>query len=230
MKTLSKEMISKLVVLVPCLNEEAGIAEVVDGFKKQGIREIIVADGGSKDKTREIARKHGAKLLKVPAGKGNGFRSCLSQITINPNKIYIMIDGDASYAPVELSNLLEKMKSTNADVIIGRRHKLISDFKSFIHVIGNLLISLVGSVSFFVWNPDICTGYWLFKGSALKKIAPRLSAKRFDLEADLFSTICRLGLKIKPVKISYVERKGESKLMSFDSIPITLKLVENRFK
>ncbi len=218
-----------VVVLVPTLNEEQGIAEVIDGFKKQGVSEIIVADGGSSDKTREIAKKCGAAVLAVPRGKGNGMRSCLSQVKIDAQKIYVMIDGDASYSPSELPLLLEKIDS-GADVVIGRRHKLVHDFKSFVHVIGNLLISFAGSLFYFTWNPDICTGYWIFTGTALQKIAPRLSAQRFELESDLFSTICRLGLKLKAVRVSYVERKGDSKLASLDSIPITFKLLENRFK
>ncbi len=222
-------LVKKTIVLVPTLNEETGIGEVIEGFKKQRVAEIIVADGGSSDKTREIAKKHGARVLNVPRGKGNGVRSCLSQIRIHPDKVYIMIDGDASYDPAELPSLLKKI-GAGADVIIGRRHKFIHDFKSFVHVLGNLLISFFGSLFYFVWNPDICTGYWAFTGKALQKIAPRLSAKGFDLEADLFSTICRLGLKLKAVRVSYVERKGDSKLVSLDSIPITLKLLENRFK
>ncbi len=221
--------ISDIVILVPTLNEEAGIAEVITGFQKQGIKEIIVADGGSKDKTREIAKNCGATVLAVPCGKGNGFRGCLEQITIDPKKTYVMIDGDASYSPDDLSRVLAVFDQ-GADVVIGRRHKLINDTKSFIHVLGNLSISLAGSLLYFVWNPDICTGYWAFKGKALQKIKENLTAKGFELEADLFSTICRLGLKILPVRVSYVERKGESKLVSFDSIPITLKLLENRFK
>ena len=225
---MSYSNFKNIVVLVPTLNEAQGIAEVIDGFKKQGVGEIIVADGGSSDKTREIARKHGAKVLAVPRGKGNGMRSCLSQIKIDPNKIYVMIDGDASYSSSELPLLLNKI--AGADVVIGRRHKLVHDFKSFIHVLGNLTISLAGSLFYFTWNPDICTGYWAFTGKALQKIAPRLSSKGFELEADLFSNICRLGLKLNAVRVSYIERKGDSKLVSLDSIPITLKLVENRFK
>lgn len=220
--------INDVIVLVPALNEEQGIAEVIRGFQKQGIREIIVADGGSIDKTREISRKCGATVLSVPRGKGSGMRSCLSQIKIDPQKIYVMIDGDASYSPSELPLLLKRLDG--ADVVIGRRHKLVHDFKSFVHVLGNLLISFAGSIFYFTWNPDICTGYWVFKGSGLQKIAPHLTAQRFELESDLFSLVCRLGLRLKAKRVSYVERKGDSKLVSMDSIPITLKLLENRFK
>ncbi len=217
----------KVIAIVPTLNEDQGIAEVVQGFKKVGVKEIIVADGGSDDKTREIARKKGAYVLRVPRGKGNGFCSALQQIKIEDNAVYVMIDGDASYNPKEVGKLLKQMGRN--DIVTGSRQILVHDFKSFIHVLGGQLISWLGSLLFWHWNPDICTGYWAFRGKALKKLKQKLTAKKFELEADLFTTACKLGLRHASVPVSYAKRKGESKLMFTDALKILLKIIEARF-
>ncbi len=218
----------KVIAIIPALNEEEGIAKVICGFKKAKVSEIIVADGGSKDKTREIAKKNGAKVITVPRGKGNGFRTALRKIKLEDDAYYVMIDGDASYNSLEVNKLLKGVKE-DLDVVTGNRKLLIHDRTSFVHVVGNILISLFGSAIFLHWNPDICTGYWVFKGSALKKLKNKLTAKEFELEADLFSNICKIGLKHKTVKISYSKRKGESKLRVIDALKILRKLVSNRF-
>jgi len=217
----------KVIALIPTLNEEQGIAEVVRGFKKVGIREIIVADGGSDDKTRKVAQGAGAKVINVPRGKGNGFRSALQQIKIEDNTVYVMIDGDASYNPEEVGKLLKQMGRN--DIVTGSRQILIHGFRSFIHVLGGQLISWLGSLLFWHWNPDICTGYWAFRGKALKKLKQQLTAKKFELEADLFSTACKLKLSHTSVPVSYAKRKGESKLMFTDALKILLKIIEARF-
>ncbi len=215
-----------VVAIIPTLDEEAGIAEVIAGFKTIGINKIIVADGGSSDKTCKIAKENGAEIIAVPRGKGNGFRKALNSIKIEDNATYIMIDGDASYDSKESTKLLELIK--DFDVVTGQRNLLIHDVTSAVHVLGNLLISVFGSVAFFKWNPDICTGFWTFKGSALKQLRDKLTAEKFELEADLFSSLCKMGLKHKSIPISYVKRKGESKLRTRDAFKILFKMIKAR--
>ncbi len=217
----------KVVAIIPTLNEEEGVADVINGFKREGVKQIIVADGGSTDATRQIAAKNGAKVLKVPRGKGNGFRATLQQIKIQVDSIYVMIDGDASYQSGEVKKLLKDIQKF--DVVTGKRQLLIHDLKSTVHVIGNFFVSMLGSIVYLHWNPDICTGYWAFRGSALKKLKKALTAERFELEVDLFSNTAKLGLHHKTVPVSYLKRKGESKLHTRDVFFILKKLVSNRF-
>lgn len=217
-----------VIAIIPTLNEEQGIVQVINGFRKKGVKNIIVADGGSSDKTRLFARKAGARVINVPRGKGSGFRTTLKKIKLEDDALYVMIDGDASYKSFEVDKLLKAMKE-DLDIVTGRRKLLVHDKKSFVHVVGNILISLFGSAIFFHWNPDICTGYWLFRGKALKKLMHKITAKNFELEADMFSNMAKMKMKHRAVKISYSERKGQSKLRVMDAFKILKKLVANRF-
>jgi len=68
---------AKLVVMLPALNEEGTIGEVIDGIPFKALREkgydaiAVVVDGNSTDRTLEIARERGAKII-VQKGKGKG--------------------------------------------------------------------------------------------------------------------------------------------------------------
>ncbi len=222
----------QICILIPCLNEEEGITKVINGFHKKGIKEIIVFNGPSIDNTEKNARKLGAKVISARKGKGNGFRDGLKKIRIDDNKFYVMIDGDGTYLPEEI----EKLIDDRFDVVMGRRpifghnsRNFLEFLKNFTHIIGNLGISLTGSVLYLNPTRDICTGYWIFKGSALKKLEKKLTATHFELEADLFSCACKEKMKIKKVPIRYEKRLGESKLGFKDAFIIIAKLISNRF-
>jgi dolichol-phosphate mannosyltransferase len=137
-----------------------------------------------------------------------------------------MLDGDASYLPEEMHLITDELEKGN-DVVMGTRAVLVHNFKSFFHWLGAAGISFVATVLFFKRVPDVCTGYWGFKGNALKNL--NITAKRFDLEANLFSQACKQGLRIKSVSISYKKRLGEAKLHVSDALEIVLHLFKQRF-
>lgn len=216
----------KVVAIIPALNEEKGLPAVVSGLKKQGVEDIVVIDNGSIDRTAEIAEKAGARVLSQPVrGKGNAFKFFLKNYPVKRDYFYVMLDADASYAPKEIHRILDGLD--DYDVVSGKRQLLIHDARSLVHVIGALGISLIGSLLFLKWNPDICTGYWGFRGSALKRL--NITAEKFELEANLFTQSCKKGLSIKTVPISYEKRVGEAKLKLWDSVAIVSKLVKERF-
>jgi len=217
----------KTIAIVPALNEARSIAGVVRGLKKAGADRIVVIDGHSKDKTVEKARKAGAVVvMQEGKGKGMAFQTFLRKEKIDGNAFYVMLDGDASYLPEELGLITSELREGN-DVVLGTRAVLVHNFKSFAHWLGAKGISLVATILFFKRVPDVCTGYWGFTGNALKKL--RVTAKRFDLEANLFAQSCKNGLRIKSIPISYKKRLGEAKLHVPDAFDIILHLFKQRF-
>ena len=88
-------------VVIPVLDEEASIGGVIERIPRDAVDEIIVADGGSKDGTIEIAKAMGARVLH--AGKGYG-RACLAGAAAasERSRIIVYMDGDGSDFPEEL--------------------------------------------------------------------------------------------------------------------------------
>ena len=88
---------NKIVVQIPCLNEEKGISAVINEIKKKLPKSrIIVYDNGSNDNSVNVAKKCGAEVRFVDKkGKGNVVRRMFSdQIEAD---YFIMIDGDNTY-------------------------------------------------------------------------------------------------------------------------------------
>ncbi len=214
-------------VILPTLNEEKGLPKVLLKLKKLGIKNIVVLDGNSKDNTVKIAKDAGCKILMQKGnGKGNAFQTYIEKTPINYRNIYIMIDADDSYDVLQIPmfvKLLEKY-----DIVKGKRTLLITDFRSLMHVIGGLGISIIGSILFLRKDFDICTGYWAFRGSSLKKL--HIKAEKFELEADIFSEAAIKKLNVYSIDTHYYARKGVSKLKWTDALEITKHLIKKRFE
>ena len=109
----------QIVVAIPTLNEEDSIADVVHSIPRDVVDQIIVADGGSTDRTRDEAFDAGANV--IDAGRGYG-RACL-MATVNAVDADIMVfmDGDGADDPASIATLVAPIRSDEYDFVIGSR-------------------------------------------------------------------------------------------------------------
>ena len=190
------------------------------------VQKIVVVDGHSKDRTVVIAKKLGAEVLMQDGkGKGAAFQTFLRKYNIRDNDNYVMLDADMTYDPKDIDRFSKVLNMY--EVVSGDRYLKDRTSNYFVHRIGNKIISFFAFLMAWGWNPDICTGYWGFKGKALKKL--RITASRFDLEADIYTEVKRNKLGYKRIKIWYYERVGERKLKKSDALLIMRKLFQKRF-
>ncbi len=215
-----------ITVILFTLNEEKALPLVIRSLKKGGIKKIVVVDGHSTDRTVEIAKKAGTEIIMQEGeGKGKAFQTFLERYDFRDAGAYIMLDADCSYDSSAVNQFAAMLQEY--DVITGFRHGQTYTLLDFSHYIGNKMISFLVLLMYGKWNPDICTGYWAFKGSALKKM--NITADKFDLEADLFSEVCRKKLRHRHIDTKYFPRVGERKLKTSDALLIIKRLVVNRF-
>ena len=230
----------ELVVLLPTKNEESGIGEVIDRIPRDEIEKlgfdlrVVVIDGASTDSTCEIAVSKGAELIRQKSypGKGWGFREAMQVIYngIDPgDDILIMLDSDATYYPEDIPNFLIELESS--EVVWGSRLRgeIERGAMSKTNKLGNKLLSLAASILFMKRTTDLCTGYWGFRSSSLKQLS--LTAKGFNLEAELFGSVNKYQMKTKEIPINYAHREGESNLKWYSDGPrIFFTTVKKRFE
>lgn len=230
--------IKKITALIPCYNEEEGIAEVLKTFPKERIQragfelDVIVIDNNSSDKTAEVARSLGATVIHEPKqGKGNAIRTGFNLISSDTDYV-VMLDGDSTYHASEILRLVELLESGFATVVLGSRleGRVGEGSMNFTNKLGNWVFSHLVRYMYGVPVTDVLTGYFAWTREALERLRPHLLSAGFAIEMEMVTKMARLKEDIYCVPISYTARAGESSLRPFyDGSRILLMLIRNMF-
>lgn len=113
--------LSAVTVIIPCLDEEEAIGEVVRDVLAEGIGEVIVVDNGSRDRTAERATDAGARVVHEPQ-RGYG-RACAAGLAaVGPGcEIVCYLDGDGSDVPAFIPEIVAPVAADEADFVMGSR-------------------------------------------------------------------------------------------------------------
>lgn len=169
--------VATVTVVIPTRNEEGLIGEIVDSVRTYG--DVLVVDGHSTDRTRDIATAHGARVvLDGGRGKGQAIRQAFTETT---SEIVVFIDADGSHEPRDIPALVAPIAAGEADLVIASRGKggsdeLHGDFGQFIRYIGSQLIMLAINYRWSVRLTDSQNGF-------------RAIRRRVGLELDLRSNL-----------------------------------------
>jgi glycosyltransferase involved in cell wall biosynthesis len=205
---------SRVVVVIPCHNEEATVGKVVRDFRAAlPLAQILVVDNRSTDRTAELAREAGAKVIFEPRpGKGfaliSGFRAARDA------DFFVMVDGDDTYPAEDVGKLLELAET--ADMVIGTR---LSDagegaFRAG-HSFGNWLFIVMVRALFGIRTQDLFSGYRVLSRRFLA-VAPLIS-RGFEVEAELSLQAAAQGFRSAETPIHYRARPAgsQSKLQTY---------------
>lgn len=199
---------ASVAVLIPCYNEEITVGDVVKQFRAElPEADIYVCDNNSSDRTVEIAREAGARLLFEPRqGKGHVVQTMFRQVDAD---IYVMVDGDGTYPPANVHELMRPVLDDEADMVIGSR--LHAESQSQFHrfnLFGNRLVALLFRVLFSVPLTDILSGYRAFNRKFVKVIP--LVSGGFDTEMELTGKAVAQGHRIAEVPVGLRHRPAGS--------------------
>jgi len=200
---------ASITVVIPCLNEEEAIGKVLDNVP-EFVKDVIVVDNNSTDRTAEIAESKGATVIKEKIrGYGRAYKSGFSMAK---GDIIVTLDGDHSYPVHDLPRLLDVFFSYNVDFLSCCRFPIMNaEAMSFKHWIGNKVLSLVMSVLFHTPIEDSQSGMWVFKREILPKIKLTSDGMPFSEEIKI-EVLKNKTITFKEEHIKYSARKGEIKL------------------
>jgi glycosyltransferase involved in cell wall biosynthesis len=199
-------------VVIPALNEEACIAEVVAAIPRDVAGEVVVVDNGSDDQTALRAREEGARVVSEPR-RGYG-RACHAGVrALGPEcEIVVFLDGDGSDCPELMSRLVGPIRAGTHDFVIGsrtrgRREPGSMNFQQVFagRVAGVLLRMLYG-----VRYTDMCP-FRAIRRDVLDRLGMREETYGWNLEMQMRAA--RLGLRILELPVDHRCRiGGESKV------------------
>jgi glycosyltransferase involved in cell wall biosynthesis len=198
-----------ITVVIPCLNEEQGIEQVLQRMP-EFVDQVIVVDNGSTDRTSQVAESLGAKVIREDVrGYGRSYKRGFSVAT---GDIIITLDGDHSYPPDAISYLLEAYLHLEVDFLNASRFPVRdSQAMSFKHKFGNLILSLATSVLYFHWVRDSQSGMWVFRRSILPLMTLESDGMAFSEEIKI-EALKSPKIRFREISIQYSSRLGEIKL------------------
>ena len=202
-------------VVIPCLNEEAGVGGVVRnawlGIERLGRSgEVIVVDNGSTDRSVEIAESEGATIIhEAQRGYGSAY---LAGLAAARGRVIVIGDADGTYDFSKLEPFMAEVDK-GADMVLGSRlrGKIEPGAMPWLHRhLGNPMLTRLINRFFGLKVSDAYCGMRMFRRSVLPKLELQATGMEFALEMILKSA--KRGLVIAEVPIDYHARAGDSKL------------------
>ena len=216
-----------ITVIIPCLNEEQGIEQVLRRMPPF-VDQVIVVDNGSTDRTSDVARSLGAEVIREEVrGYGRSYKKGFSCAT---GDIIVTLDGDHSYPPDAISYLLEAFLHLEVDFLNASRFP-VRDRKamSFKHKFGNFILSIAMSLLYFRWVRDSQSGMWVFRRSILESMTLESDSMAFSEEIKI-EALKSPDVRFAEISIQYSSRLGEIKLNPWrDGFNNLFFLVKKRF-
>lgn len=204
----------EIAVLLPCYNEAATIGDVVSQFKAVLPQaQIHVYDNNSTDGTALKAMLAGATVTRERRqGKGNVVRRMFSDIDAD---IYIMADGDGTYAAADAPELVRVLLNEQADMVVGTRKGVHEDAHRQGHAIGNKIFNILYRNLFGTDFSDIFSGYRAFSRRFVKSFPA--TSNGFEIETEMSVHVSRLKLPVSELELDYGKRPegSHSKLSTF---------------
>ena len=205
-----------IVLIIPALNEELGIAAVLKSLPPSIFSDIVVCDNGSTDKTAEIASSNGATVVFEPR-RGYG-SACLRSISYLKNKNYpdpidlvVFLDADHSDNPSDIHAILKPFDDKKVELVIGsrvlgeREKNALLFHQRFGNLLAAMLIRLFYGVRFTDLGP-----FRAIRWNTL--LALNMEDIDFGWTVEMQVKAAKNKLGCVEVPVNYRKRLGESKI------------------
>ncbi len=203
---------TKLIIQIPCFNEEATLPETLHSLPKQisGVDEIeiLVIDDGSNDQTALVAAREGVEhILRFPhhVGLATAFAAGLNASLEYGADIIVNTDADNQYAAADIEKLIQPILEKKADIVIGDRgvahHPEFSPLKRLLQKWGSKVLEMTSGLEI----PDATSGFRAYsREAALKTIV--LSGYTYTLETLIQAGSKGLAVQYVPVRTNPQKR------------------------
>ncbi len=201
-------------IIIPAFNEEKAIGAVLRDIPNRLVREVIVCDNNSSDRTSEVARAHGATVVHQPLrGYGNACLKGLEHVAaqeVRPD-IVVFLDGDHSDHPQQLPDLLRPIVEQGADMVIGSRvlgraeQGALMPQQRFGNGLATFLIRMLYGVRYTDLGPFRAIRY-----DALLRLG--MEDRNYGWTVEMQVKAAKAGLISVEVPVNYRVRIGQSKV------------------
>jgi glycosyltransferase involved in cell wall biosynthesis len=192
-----------VVVVIPTLDEEQSIAEVVRGLPRTIVARVIVADGGSRDATAARAKAAGAEVIET--GRGYGRACLMATMAAEGADIVVFMDGDGADDAASIARLVEPIG--RYDFVIGSRARGNREPGSIAwhQLAAGRLAGWAMRLLYGAGYTDMCA-FRAIRRDALLELGMRELTYGWNLEMQMRAA--RAGLRILEIPVDYRRRRG----------------------
>ena len=217
-------------VILPCYNEADTIVDAVGqviGLRDKFDVEVIVIDDGSTDESyKRLGTLQGITVERHQTNRGKGAAIATGAGKASGDVIVIQ-DADLEYDASVIPALAEPILSGEYDIVYGSRFKGNIEGMTFLHFVGNKVLSYFTSLLCGAEVTDMMTGQKAFRTSVFRKL--NLGSPRFEFELEVTVEALRNGYSIHEIPIPYSKRQfGDAKIGWVDGFKTMTKLLRYR--
>ena len=201
-------------VVIPTRDEEGLIGEIVDLVRPYA-DEVLVIDGHSRDRTREIAAEHGARVV-FDGGKGKG-EALRMAFEVATGDIVVFIDADGSHETRDIPAMVAPIIAGQSDMVVGSRGKGGSDelhgtVGQLIRYVGSQIIMLGINYRWNVRLTDSQNGFRAIRRDVGRQLG--LTSNLTTIEQEMLMKALKKGFRVSEIPSHEYERKwGTSKVV-----------------
>jgi glycosyltransferase involved in cell wall biosynthesis len=196
-------------VVIPCYNEEEGVRYTIDSLPDL-VDEIVVVDNNSSDRTAEVAKELGARVVfEKRKGYGAAYKAGLPAVT---KDVTVTLDGDGTYPSEQIAELIDHLVDNELDFISAARFPLKNPkAMHFSNKVGNNVLTIAMFLLYGTPVKDSQSGMWVFRS----EVYPRLNVTSDGMplsEEIKIEAIRHRDVKFGEYNVNYHPRVGEVKL------------------
>jgi glycosyltransferase involved in cell wall biosynthesis len=218
----------KIFVVMPAYNEEKVIGDVIRAVKKK-YKNIVVVDDGSSDKTSQVSRDAGARVLKhvINLGVGGATNTGILYALKKDADVIATVDSDGQHSIDDLEKVIEVIVRGEADICIGSR-LLSSQDMPFFKKLGNKALTTITNLISGGKVSDSQSGMKAFKASIFKHLHSDESGYGICSEIVILAEENDLRVKEIPIKVIYTEYSKKKGTTVFTGLRIIKNLIFKR--
>ncbi|MGA1793504.1 MAG: glycosyltransferase family 2 protein [Thermoplasmatota archaeon] len=219
----------KVSVIIPTLNEEESIGQTIDQIPPSDDQEIMIVDGLSKDRTRDIAISKGARVVEEKRkGYGRAYKTGFKEAM---GDIIVTLDGDTTYPAELIPELVKRLEGEGLDFIsCDRIRKAEKGAFTPTHALGNWVLKVTMNLLFGMKLNDSQTGMWVFRKKILENLTITSDGMPMSEEIKI-EAFRNTKVKAKEVSVPYRVRLGEKALNTWkDGFRNEMFLLKKRFR
>jgi len=197
----------RIAAVIPALDEEEAIADVVAAVRREGLDEIVVVDSGSADRTVARAEAAGARVVTAPR-RGYGLACATgAAVAMGSAEILLFLDGDGSDCPEFIPTLLQPLLEDRADFVIGSRSRGERERGSMgaHQLLAGRVAGLATRLLYGVRYTDMCP-FRAIRSAALRRLDMREMTYGWNLEMQMRAA--RAGLRVLEIPVTHRRRAG----------------------